>query len=336
MNHQTPTPTVALRFQGFDISKATFDVARWGDQAFPAMALSCFSRTREGARAWLATLSPDEGGHTAVVMESTGGYSEELAVWLLEALPGLHVAIVNPFLVKSFGRSLALRNKTDRLDARLLARFGQDRQPAPWHPLPPTQAEVRALARTRAHLVHLRVSLGNRLGEHPGSSATARKAQQSVVKVLERQILALERNILKLAKKDEALGRDLALAQSVPGVGPTTAAVVLAEAGDLRRFNRRGDLAAFLGVSPRVHQSGTSVHGRTRMCRMGGSHARAALYMAAVAASRDRGPLGVFYRRLVAAGKPKRSALGALMRKLLLAMRAVLIQGRPYETRTSA
>jgi transposase len=160
-------------------------------------------------------------------------------------------------------------------------------------------------------------------------------AQQSVAKALDTQILALERNILKLAKHDGDLGRDLALAQSVPGVGPITAAMVLAEAGDLRRFSRRGDLAAFLGVSPRVFQSGTSVHGRTRMCRMGGGHARSALYMAAVAASRNKGALGSFYRRLVEAGKPKRSALGALMRKLLLAMRAVLIQGTPYEDHTA-
>lgn len=335
MDQQASTPTQALRFQGFDISKATFDVARWGDEAFPSMGLSCFPRTREGARAWLATLSPEDLDRTAVVMESTGGYSEELAVWLLEAEPRLHVAIVNPFLVKSFGRSLALRNKTDRLDARLLARFGQDRRPAPWHPLPPTQAELRALARTRAHLVRLRVSLGNRLGEHAGPSPAARKAQQSVLKALDTQIHALERNLLKLAKQDKDLGRDMALAQSVPGVGPITAAVVLAEAGDLRRFARRGDLAAFLGVSPRVFQSGTSVHGRTRMCRMGGGHARSALYMAAVAASRNKGAIGSFYRRLVEAGKPKRSALGALMRKLLLAMRAVLIQGTPYKERTA-
>jgi transposase len=335
MKQQPSTPTQALRFQGFDIAKATFDVAHWGDEAFPAMTLSTFPRTREGARAWLATLAPQDLERTAVVMESTGGYSEELAVWLLEAQPLLHIAIVNPFLVKSFGRSLALRNKTDRLDARLLARFGQDRQPGPWHPLPPVQAELRALARTRAHLVRLRVSLGNRLGEHAGPSSAARKAQQSVLKALDTQILALERNILNLTQLDEGLGRDMALAQSVPGVGPITAAVVLAEAGDLRRFNRRGDLAAFLGVSPRVFQSGTSVHGRTRMCRMGGGHARSALYMAAVAASRNKGALGAFYRRLVEAGKPKRSALGALMRKLILAMRAVLIQGTPYQEHTA-
>jgi transposase len=335
MNHQHLSPTQALRFQGFDISKATFDVARWGDQPFPAMALSRFPRTRAGARAWLATLSPEDLDGTAVAMESTGGYSEELALWLLEAQPGLPVAIVNPFLVKSFGRSLALRNKTDRLDARLLARFGQDRQPQRWRPVPTAQAELRALARTRSYLVRLRVSLGNRLGEHAGPSPAARMAQQSVAKALDTQILALERNILKLAKHDGDLGRDLALAQSVPGVGPITAAMVLAEAGDLRRFSRRGDLAAFLGVSPRVFQSGTSVHGRTRMCRMGGGHARSALYMAAVAASRNKGALGSFYRRLVEAGKPKRSALGALMRKLLLAMRAVLIQGTPYEDHTA-
>jgi transposase len=109
----------------------------------------------------------------------------------------------------------------------------------------------------------------------------------------------------------------------------------LGEAGDLRAFRRGRQLAAFLGLSPRRSESGTSLRGRTRMSRAGGRQARVVLFMAALSASRTATPLGDFYRGLVARGKARRSAIGALMRKLVLVMRAVLIQNAPYEGRTA-
>jgi transposase len=323
----------ALRFQGFDVAKATFDVARWGDQDFARMDLGQFPRSPAGVRAWLASVPVGDLERTAVVMESTGGYCKELATWLKEARPNLHVAIANPFIVKSYGRSLALRNKTDRLDARLLARFGQDRQPAAWIQLPPAQEELRALVRTRSSLVHMLVSARNRLSEHVCPFPLARQPQEILIQTLETQIQSLNQAIDTLCRQESSLHHWIDLLMSIPGIGIVTAATILGEAGDLRRFARRGQLVAFLGVSPRIRTSGTSVRGRTRMCRMGGSHARATLYMAAVAASRTRGPIGDYYRHLVEHGKAKRAALGAIMRKLIVIMRAVLIQARPYEIR---
>ena len=322
-----------LRYQGFDISKATFDVARWGDQDFPRMTLSQFPRSPEGVRAWLATVTAEELERTGVVMESTGGYCKELALWLQESQPDLHVAIANPFIVKSFGRSLALRNKTDRLDARLLARFGQERQPMAWTPLPAAQEQLGTLIRTRAYLIHMLMGLRNRMEEHKCPSPVAEQSQKSLAEVLAIQIQTLNNGIDALTREDEVLSHRMELLTSIPGIGPISAATTLGEAGDLRRFNRRGQLVAFLGVSPRVYTSGSSVHGRTHMCRMGGSHARAVLYMAAVAASRTQSPIGDFYRHLVENGKHKKAALGAVMRKLVVVMRAVLIQDRPYEAK---
>lgn len=333
MAHFLAPSSSPLRYQGFDISKATFDVARWGDQDFLRMALGQFPRTPEGVRNWLSSMTHEELEHTGVVMESTGGYCKELVGWLKQSQPSLHVAIANPFIVKSYGRSLALRNKTDRVDARLLARFGQDRQPPAWTPLPVAQEHLRSLVRTRAYLVHQLVGIRNRLREHKCPSPLAEQSQRTVIEVLEAQIKALTRGIETLVQEDETLRHWMSLLTSVPGIGLITAATMLGEAGDLRRFNRRGQLVAFLGVSPRVYASGSSVHGRTRMCRMGGAHARAALYMAAVAASRSHGPIGDFYRHLVENGKPKKSAIGALMRKLVVVMRAVLVQDRPYEVK---
>jgi transposase len=332
-NFLTPSSS-PLRYQGFDISKATFDVARWGDQDFLRMTLSQFPRSPEGVRDWLASVTSEELEHTGLVMESTGGYCKELVGWLKQSQPGLHVAIANPFIVKSYGRSLALRNKTDRMDARLLARFGQDRQPPAWTPLPVAQEHLRSLVRTRAYLMHQLVGTRNRVREHECPSPLAMQSQKALCEALTLLVETLTNGIENLFRKDETLRHWMSLLTSVPGIGLITAATMLGEAGDLRRFNRRGQLVAFLGVSPRIYASGSSVHGRTRMCRMGGAHARAALYMAAVAASRTQGPIGAFYRHLVENGKPKKSALGALMRKLVVVMRAVLIQDRPYEVKS--
>jgi transposase len=333
MAHFFPTQPI-LRFQGIDVSKATFDVAWWGDQLPQRMANRSYPRSPNGVLAWLAEIPAAESASMGVVMESTGGYCKELAGWILAACPSLHVSIANPFMVKAYGRSLGNRNKTDRVDARVLAQFGQERQPGTWVPLSPNQEALRDLTRTRTKLKSTRTAYRNRLKGHVTTSPVAKQVQEELIASLEGQIKSLEKGITALCDQDSNLKRDLGLLMSIDGIGLITAAVVLGAVGDLRAFRRRGELCAFLGVSPRQFQSGTSVHGKTHMCRIGSRHVRAALYMAAVAACRLKGPLGDYYRRLVAAGKPRKSALGALMRKLLVVMRAVLIQGTPYQALT--
>jgi transposase len=331
---QLSSPTF-LRFQGIDVSKSTFDVAWWGDQPFQGMDTRAFPRTPAGVRAWLALFPASQLAQTGVVMESTGGYCKELAGWILEQAPFMRVSIVNPFQAKSYGRSLGIRNKTDRVDARMLAKFGEERKPGPWAPLSKHQEALRDLTRTRTKVKSTLVSYRNRLNGHVVESDAAKASQERLLVVLQEEIDRLERAIVELCVKEPSLAKDMELLMSIPGVGPITAGVVLGSAGDLRRFQRRGELCAFLGVSPRQFQSGTSVHLKTHMCRMGGKHARSALYMAALSMCRHKGPLGETYRRLVAAGKPPKAALGAIMRKLLVVMRAVVIQGTPYKAPVS-
>jgi len=327
---QTPSSSNLL-WIGVDVSKATFDAALWGHQDFQKMAAAAFPRTEEGARAFRTWILAHGGDAVGVVMEATGCYSQELARWLQRDMPESRVAIVNPSLVKAFGRSLALRNKTDRLDACMLARYGQERTPEAWIPMTPERAELRDLIRTRSKLIRLQVTIRIRLDDAIGRPGTpAGKAQQKVLKVLQGQVEALDLAIERQLGRVSELGHAVQLLTTIPGVGKVTAATMLGEAGDLRGFRRGRQLTAFVGVSPRRFDSGSSVRGRTRMCRIGGVHARTVLYMAAVAASRTATPLGDFYRRLVDRGKPKKSALGALMRKLVLVMRAVLIQDKPY------
>jgi transposase len=289
-----------------------------------------YPRTPEGVAKWLADIPAEARASMGVVMESTGGYCKELAHWILAACPEMHVAIANPFMVKAYGRSRGTRNKNDRVDARTLALFGQERQPGAWVPPSPEQEALRDLTRTRTKFKGLRTAVQNRLRGHVITSPEARAAQEEVIAMLTAQIKSLEGAIVAHCAKHRRLREDLRLLMSIDGIGLITAATVLGAVGDLRAFSRRGELCAFLGVSPRQFQSGTSVQGKTHLCRIGSKHARTALYMAAVATCRLKGPLGDFYRRLVAGGKPKKSALGALMRKLLVVMRAVLIQGTEY------
>ncbi len=316
---------------GIDVSKSVFDVAIWGDQAFSAMTLTQFKRTKKGAEDFARWLSGQPRKPAGIVMEWTGGLSRELAEWLHGCLEGVPIALMNPCLVKAYGKSLNLRNKTDAVDARLLAAFGQERRPSRWIPPTPEQDQLQSLFRTRAKLLQMLSSLKIRDESCLNLADEAAGAQAEVIELLHAKVKALETAAEALVAQNPPLGTDMSLLQSIKGVGPITALALMAEVGDLRRFTRGRQLTAFLGVSPKRNESGSSVRGRTRMSRMGGTRVRPVLYMAAVSVTRREGPLGDFYRRLVAAGKPEMVAIGAVMRKMVLIMRAVLIRNKPFE-----
>lgn len=314
---------------GIDVAKASVDAALLlpGDQS----PTKRFARTPEGMAdlaQWARGLAPQGAGLRAC-LEATGRYSTDAIAWLLQADAALAPACVNPLHAKRFAQSLGLRNKTDDVDARMLARMGAERRPAPHEEPRAAVAALRALVRERRVLVEERTRLGNRSGEGTTLAALRRswKAQQ---KALDAQIKALEAEIQRVAKQDEQLRRDVGRLCTIPGVGHLTAVTVLAELGDLRRFATSRQLSAFAGVSPRRHESGTSVRGRTRLCKKGSPTARAALYMASLSASRGQGAYTGFYERLVRAGKQPKAALGAVMRKLLVLMRALLVRGEDY------
>lgn len=329
--HESAEPR--LSWVGIDVAKWTFDAAAWGHQPLRGMEVSTFPRTRAGVDAFAFWTLLRAGGAFGLVMEATGTYSVELAGWIKLRLPEARVAIVNPAHAHAFGRSLGLRSKTDDLDARMLAKMGEERQPEAWIPLEPVQARLREILRTRHKLVQMQATLRIRAEEGTAHSL-ARRAQEDLLASFASQIERLDQAVDHLMVEVPSLGEAIRLLQTIPGVGRLTAATVLGEAGDLRGYRRGKQLASYLGVSPRQHASGTSLHRRARMSRMGGGHARRTLFMAALSATQTDSHLGDFYRDLVARGKSKRLAIGALMRKLALLMRAVLIQGTPYASLT--
>lgn len=326
MTHEMPAAPIPVLWAGADLAKASLEMAAWGHEDLPLRRVLSFPRTEEGAPsvlAWLKAQAP-EGVRIGLVIEATGTYAEELAAWLIDLEPSLHIAIVNPILVHAYIKSLGLRNKTDSLDAKALAGFGQERKPKAWEPPSPALVELKDLVRMRGDLVETRVAMGLRMKDHPRSAKGATKALEGVIQALSHEIEGLEEAIHAHLEQHEALGHQVKRLTSIRGVGLITAVTIVAELGDLRRFIRSRQLTAFAGVSPKKKESGISVRGRTRMCKQGNARVRAALYMAATSAARFNPDLRETYNRLRSKGLHRRAALGAVMRKLLILMRAVL------------
>ena len=325
---------------GIDVSKQHFDAAvmKLGESSDPAvlrkLPTAQFPRTPEGVRSFLAWLDLPLGlsGQVRVVMEATGSYSTELSAWWSQQRPELAPAIINPRQSAHYIKSLGLRSKTDKLEAKALASYGAIRKPSAYVPLTPARAELRELSRRRADLISQRTALKNQIGEHPAyASQTVRQLDQDRLSQLNRDIAMLEEEIRALTKRQDELAKDYNLLVSIPGVAFVTATTVLAELGDLRQFKRARRLSAFVGLDPMHKESGQSVRAKPRFCKAGNGRIRPLFYLAALASTRCKGPLQDAYHASRNAGKPPMAAIGAIMRKLLVLMRAVIISGKPYD-----
>lgn len=318
---------------GIDVSKSSFDAATY----LPHVAMSnvpSFPRTREGAAQllhWSEQLAERHipGARIRVVMEATGSYSIQLLAWLLELRPDCAPAIINPSYIKAFGQSLGGRNKTDKADARVIARYGCEREPAPEQVPDADFVRLRALVRERAYLVEMITAEKNRSAE-PAASDLIQQLRTSRLDTLKQQLKTLEKQIRTHVANTPKMHHDVELLDSVPGVGFIAAVTVLAELGDLRRFPTARKLAAFSGMSPRRNQSGKTEK-QTRLCRMGNANVRPVLHLGARSLTKHDSSLGQFYRQLVSRGKTKKAANAAVSRKILLLMRAVLVNNCPYD-----
>jgi transposase len=325
------------RWVGIDVSKATFDASLHPvlrpEQEKPQLGdlpKAKFKRTEEGVDEFLRWLDKPGGtADTRVVMEATGRYSTELALMLIRKRGDLAPAIVNPRSTCNFSKSLNVKNKNDMLDAAVLARYGAERFPHPWIPESSEYRKLQELVRQRAFLVSSLTAAKNRLAELKDFPEVA-KLQKSVANQMAKTIEKAEKMIRQLTAEHPVMGRDVELLVSIPGVGFITAVTVLGEIGDLRLFKTSRRLSSFAGLSPVQKKSGTSVNGKTRMSKMGPPEVRRVLYMAAISVCGRDNDLAEFGKHLVECGKTKMQAIGAIMRKLLVVMRAVLISGEEY------
>jgi transposase len=249
----------------------------------------------------------------AIVLEATGGFEQPLAAALLAA--ELPVAVINPRQVRDFARATGRLAKTDAIDAAVLARYAEAVRPQP-RPLPDAETlKLRSLVRRRRELMRDITREKNRL-----RSAPAEARVQDHIDWLKQDVARLERLIQGLVESGEVWQAQTAVYRSVPGVGPVLATALVAELPELGRLNRK-QLAALVGVAPLNRDSGAF---RGRRSVWGGRAAlRSVLYMAALVATRRNAAIRDFYTRLVAAGKPRKLALVACMRKLLTLLNAL-------------
>lgn len=320
---------------GIDVSKATFDASLVTSQSLETLAdipVAKFARDQNGVEQlvpWIESHTGNTKCAVRIVMEATGSYSLELATWILMIRPDLAPSIMNPCKVSYFHKSLGLRNKTDQIDARVLGLFGKERQPPPFESPQPEYQRLKKLHRLRLDLVETKTAESLRLSE--AKDPLIREMIAGHLDFVKKQLQDLEFAMRDHVLMHRYLAEDISRLCSIPGVGFITAAAVLAECGDLRRYKKSRQIAAMAGLTPRIRQSGTSVHAKSRISRAGNASLRKSLFMPAlVAIQKSDSCLAQFYRRLVESGKAKKAAICAVMRKLLVLMRALLVHETVY------
>ncbi len=311
-----------MSFVGIDVSKRTLEVAAIDSEGeVQYQSFDNGSVGHERLVSWLKSLAVQR-----LVMEATGSYHRRVQQHLQAAKVPL--SVLNPAQVSHFAKSHYRRNKTDQADALLLAMYAKERSGAP---TPPTPFAYQSLARELAALQQDLERLKNRL-----EAADSGVSHPEVSRSLERRIAALEEEKQVLAKQLEQATKQtheqqLTLLCSIPGIGVKSACFLLAELGEIDRFDNAAKLVAFAGLSPTRFESGSSVFRQSAISRMGSPHLRRILYMPSLVAIRHNPLLAHFYHHLTARGKAKKAALVACMAKLLRIIWAVLRHRRPFD-----
>jgi transposase len=261
-------------------------------------------------------------------MEATGRYSDDLAEFLHAA--GYTVSVVNPARIKGYAHSQLRRNKTDKLDAALIADFCRTQQPLAWTPPAPEWKELQALVRHLDDLQQMLTQERNRLHATP-PSARVRADLTAHIAFLEQQIKQVKRQMQAHLNQHPDLKQQRDLLVSIPGIADLTAAKLLAEIPDIRRFETANQLVAYAGLNPTQRQSGKSASTHTPFSKIGSAPLRTAIYMPSCVARRHNPHFSALADRLIAKGKPKMVAFGAIMRRMLVLAFAVLKSGKPYD-----
>jgi transposase len=311
-------------YLGIDVAKAKLDCALLLPNG-KFRSKSGLANTPKGFAELAHWLSDHQAGKLHVCMEATGIYWEAIAEYLAHA--GHTVSVVNPFQIKSFANACLVRSKTDKIDARLIARFCAERHPEPWQAPSASEQILKALVLRLDALQAMRIQELNRV-------EVAREAVRNGIVAhidwLDGQIKALLQEIRQHIDNDPDLKGKRAPLDSIPGVGEHTIALLLAFCIHPGRFGHARQAAAFAGLDPRQHESGCSVHGKPRLSKIGHGLLRKGLYMPAMVTLYKTHWGQQFRLRLTAAGKPPMLIIGAMMRKLIHVAFGVLKFGQPF------
>ena len=298
-------------YVGIDISKLTFDVAM--SKTDGNYAHYKFGNDAEGFKEFKKLLGKE---NHCCVMEASGPYYLNLAFYLSER--SIEVCVVNPLVIRRFSQMRLMRAKTDKKDAATIAEYGKTEHPSPWQKeedyvleLKQMQAYVSQLSKSRTGIIRQKEAFA----QNPVKCMSIFKSSNKILKNIEKEIAIIDAQMEKLVTQYHQKMFDQL--KSIPGLGKKTSMQLIVLSAGFTKFENSKQLSSYVGLSPRIFESGTSVKGRARICKMGMSRVRAMLYVCAWSAKKCNKACRELYERLLAKGKSKKLALIAITNKLL-------------------
>lgn len=317
-----------MMFCGIDISKATFDVAFKTQKDIKTKQ---FANNERGFKA-LVSYIENRSSNPVMCMEATGIYGVLLAKYLFER--GFSIAVVNPIRTHAFAKVKMLRNKTDMVDSIMLAEYSQflfNESKFEQHLYKPKSKyyeKLQYMVTRLDQLTKMQTQENNRL--QASLDKTLSRMIKASLKSIQKQMTRVKEEIKCYIKQDEQLKQQIKLLTSINGIGDKTAWVILAYLGDISIFSNSSQVAGYAGLNPRKIESGTSLN-QSCLSKMGNPKIRKALYFPAMTAVKHNPLMIEFYQRLLAKGKTKKTALCAVMRKLLVISYGVLKSGKVFD-----
>jgi transposase len=309
-------------YTGIDVAKDSFVAVT---KLEGKVTTTLHDNDKKGIGSFLRSLS----SQSWCIMEATGVYSLQLAIALYEK--GIKVSVVNPLQIKRFAQTKLKRTKTDKVDAALIAEYGERMQPKLYEPPAPFMRKLQQQRMSLKLLVRSKRSFMNQLhalAQLEEADKAAVKACKAVLASIEKQIAELERRMQQTA--EEHCRELFNLLQTIPGISRKTAIELIVVSGGFRNFTSARQFSAFIGISPCINESGTSIRGYRGISRFGDKNIRAMLYMCAMAAKVYNKACRELYERMLAAGKAKKVALVAVMNKLLKQVFGMVRSGEAY------
>lgn len=305
---------------GIDISKDVFDVYshQLGHQSF--------KNDAQGFKSFIKTINKD----VLVVMEATGYYHYRFAQFLHKNK--IKVSVVNPLSVKRFIQMKLAKVKTDRSDARAICEYGRMNEVPLYTALTDVQAECLQLFRLLDNYLKKRTQTKNKLHGEEVLGIPSKYVHQSLkrdLKHLDKEITGIEGRLLELVKQEQQ--HQLTLLESIPGMGTKTALFLIVVTDGFDKFETASQLCSYVGITPTIRESGSSVRGRSRISKVGNKKLRNLLFLCAFSACRHNKACRELYDRIVNKGKSKKLALIAVTNKLLKQAFAIAKSGRPYD-----
>ena len=311
-----------MTYIGIDVSKDSFVAAYPAKSGYTT---TTFPNTTSGVRRFIQSLPED----CHCVMEATGNYSM-LLLYLLQK-SDIVVSMENPQKIKHFARAMLSTTKTDDIDAKLIAKYGEKMEPQPYKI--PSESIIllkqkRTVLRQLKKQLTMMINLQHSLSVLPKQDPTAKVATEQTIKFLRKQISKMEEEITKLSNKE--FKRQMELLTSIKGIGEHIAAAIITATGGFTYFSSAKQISRYLGLCPTYEQSGTSIHFKGHINRNGDTHLRSQLYVVAFASIRFNTACRETYERLRSRGKSGKAAIIAIANKLIRQMFAVVMNDRPY------